>query len=74
MPSLFGQWYTREQLLRRVGHISQVGGVQLLAAEDGPARGVRPLEFRTGTDLVFKVGVERGLDVDLPLAEALKST
>ena len=63
MPSLFGQWYTREQLLRRVGHISQVGGVQLLAAEDGPARGVRQLEFRTGTGLVFKVGLERGLDV-----------
>jgi len=63
MPSLFGQWYTREQLLRRVGHISQVGGVQLLAAEDGPARGVRQLEFRTGSGLVFKVGVERGLDV-----------
>src|SRR5258706_1975462 len=63
MPSLFGQTYTREQLLRRVGHLSQIGGVQLLANEDGPARAVRLLEFRTGTGFAFKVAVERGLDV-----------
>jgi hypothetical protein len=46
-----------------VGHVSQVGGVQLLSFEDGPARGVRILEFRTGTGLVFKVAIERGMDV-----------
>src|SRR4029078_6208117 len=63
MPSLFGQSYTREQLMRRGGHLSQIGGVQLLACEDGPARGVRQLEFRTGTGLVFNVGIERGMDV-----------
>ena len=63
MPNLFGKPYTREQLLRRVGHISQVGGVQLLAFEDGPARGVRILEFRTGSGLTFKVAIERGMDV-----------
>src|SRR5690349_17894702 len=49
MPALFGKQYTRQELLRRVGHLSQIGGVQLLANEDGPARGVRLLEFRTGT-------------------------
>ena len=63
MPTLFGTAYTRAELLRRVGHLSQVGGVQLLSNEDGPARGVRQLEFRTGSGLVFKVGIERGLDV-----------
>ena len=63
MPNLFGKSYTREQLLRRVVHISQVGGVQLLAFEDGPPRGVRILEFRTGSGLTFKVAIERGMDV-----------
>ena len=63
MPSLFGRHYSREALLRRIGHLSQVGGVQLLAFEEGPPRGVRILEFRTGTGFVFKVGIERGLDV-----------
>ena len=63
MPNLFNQHYTQAELLRRVGHISQIGGVQLLEAADGPARGVRQLEFRTGTGFNFKVGLERGLDV-----------
>ena len=63
MPKLFGKSYTRAELMRHVGHISQIGGVQLLEAGDGSARGVRYLEFRTGTGLEFKVAVERGMDV-----------
>lgn len=63
MPYLFGKQYTRTELLRRVGHISQVGGVHLLASEDGPSRGVRYLEFRTGSGFHFKVAIERGMDV-----------
>jgi hypothetical protein len=63
VPRLFGQTYSRKELLRHVGHVSQVGGVQLLAFEDGPARGVRVLEFRTGTGFTFKVAIERGMDV-----------
>lgn len=63
MPHVFGKSYTRDQLLRRVGHISQVGGVQLYSFEEGPARGVRALEFRSGTGLMFKVAIERGMDV-----------
>src|SRR3954462_7897705 len=63
MPKLFGQEFTRQDLQRRVGHVSQVGGVQLLASEDGPSRGVRYLEFRSGTGFNFKVAIERGMDV-----------
>jgi Domain of unknown function (DUF4432) len=63
MPNVFGQCYSRAELLRRVGHIFQIGGVQFLSAEDGPARGVRLLEFRTGSGLIFKVAIERGMDV-----------
>ena len=63
MPFLFGKNYTRDQLLRRVGHINQIGGVQLYELSDGQARGVRVLEFRTGTGFCFKVLVDRGMDV-----------
>ena len=63
MPELFNRRWTRAELLRHVGHISQLGGIQLLAAENGPPRGVRLLEFRTGTGFTFKVAVERGMDV-----------
>src|SRR5438552_635794 len=63
MPTLFGKAWTRQELMRYIGHISQVGGVQLLASDDGPARGVRYLDFRTGTGFNFKVAIERGMDV-----------
>jgi hypothetical protein len=49
--------------MRRIGHISQVGGVMLLESADGVSRGVRYLEFRTGAGLQFKVAIERGMDV-----------
>jgi hypothetical protein len=63
MPHLFNRYFTRAELMRRIGHISQIGGVQLLMSDNGPSRGVRLLEFRTGTGLAFKVAVERGMDV-----------
>jgi hypothetical protein len=63
MPTLFNRTFTRAGLLRRIGHVSQVGGVQLLVSDNGPSRGVRLLEFRTGTGFNFKVAIERGLDV-----------
>lgn len=63
MTQLFNRSYSRGELMRRVGHISQVGGVQLLESAGGPSRGVRLLEFRTGTGFCFKVGVDRGMDI-----------
>lgn len=63
MPFIYGKNYTRQELLRHVGHLSQVGGVQVLEGGDGPARGVRYVDFRTGSGLNFKVAVERGMDV-----------
>lgn len=63
MPRLFGKDYSRQELMRHIGHLSQVGGVQLLASEEGITRGVRYVEFRTGTGFSFKIAVERGMDV-----------
>lgn len=63
MPKIFSRNYSRAELLRRVGHVHQIGGVRLLSSEDGPSRGVRYLEFRTGTGFNFEVAVERGFDV-----------
>jgi hypothetical protein len=37
-------------LLRRVGRLEQVAGVRLVTLGDGQGRGVRVLEFRTGTN------------------------
>ena len=63
MPFLFGKYYSRADLMRRIGQLSQVGGVSLLEASDGVARGVRYLEFRSGSGFQFKVALDRGMDV-----------
>lgn len=55
--------FTQPDLLRRVGSLAQVGGVQLLSHEEGHARGTRAIEFRTGTGFRFNVLPDRGFDV-----------
>lgn len=59
---IFGADVTRAELLRRVGNVAQLGGVQLLSFEEGYARGGRFLEFRTGSGFRFNVNVDRGMD------------
>ena len=61
MPELFGARYTRAELHRRVGRLEQVAGVRLVTIGDGLGRGVRVLEFRTGTGFAFDVLVDREL-------------
>jgi hypothetical protein len=63
MPELFGASYQRAELLRRVGRLEQVAGVRLVTLGDGLGRGVRVLEFRTGTGFAFDVLVDRCFDV-----------
>ena len=63
MPDLWGRRHTRGELLARVGRLEQAAGVRLVTLGDGTARGVRVLEFRTGTGFEFDVLVDRAFDV-----------
>ncbi|MHB1001395.1 MAG: aldose 1-epimerase family protein [Armatimonadota bacterium] len=63
MVKLFGKEYTKDELLSKVGDISQIGGVRLIDLSDGVERGVRAAEFRTGSGLNFTVLIDRGLDI-----------
>lgn len=63
MARLFGRDYTRQELLTRVGDISQIAGIRLAQLEDGKERGVRIAEFRTGAGLNFTVLLDRGMDI-----------
>jgi uncharacterized protein DUF4432 len=54
---------SRQELMRRVGSLAQVGGVELVRHEEGHARGARSVVVRTGSGLSFAVGPDRGLDV-----------
>jgi hypothetical protein len=63
MPEIFGKYFSRTELLRRVGRLEQVAGVRLATLGDGTERGVRVLEFRTGSGFVFEVLVDRAFDI-----------
>ncbi len=63
MPEIWRKNYRRGDFLRRVGHLGQVAGVRLVTLGDGAERGVRALEFRTGTGFSFDVIVDRAFDV-----------
>lgn len=63
MPELWGETFSRAELLRRVGRSEQVAGVRLVTLADGAERGVRVLEFRTGAGFNFDVLVDRAFDL-----------
>jgi hypothetical protein len=60
---LWGRAYDRTDLLRHVGRLEQVAGARLVTLGDGAERGVRILEFRTGTGFQFDVIVDRAMDI-----------
>jgi hypothetical protein len=60
---LWGEDFSKRELLRRVGGLEQVAGVRLITLGDGNERGVRVLEFRTGTGFAFDVLVDRAFDI-----------
>lgn len=63
MARLWGRDFTRDELAARTGQLAQVAGVRLVTLGDGAERGVRVLEFRTGSGFEFDVLVDRGFDV-----------
>ncbi len=63
MPELFGRSWTRKELARRIGRLDQVAGVRLVTLGDGGGRGVRVMEFRTGTGFSFDVLIDRAFDI-----------
>src|SRR5437016_2021751 len=60
---LFGEELTRREVAARSGALSQFAGVRLMTLGDGLERGIRMLEFRTGTGLRFTVLIDRAMDI-----------
>lgn len=63
MPELYGQTLSRRDLAARSGSLGQFAGVRLVELADGVERGIRMLEFRSGTGLRFTVLVDRAMDI-----------
>lgn len=63
MPNLFGKSLSQRDLLARSGGTGQFAGVRLMTLGDGLERGIRMLEFRSGSGLRFTVLVDRAFDI-----------
>jgi hypothetical protein len=60
---LFGKKLSRLEIEERSGSMAQFAGVRLMTLEDGVERGIRTLEFRTGSGLKFNVLIDRSFDI-----------
>ncbi|HEY3061522.1 MAG TPA: aldose 1-epimerase family protein [Chloroflexota bacterium] len=58
-----GRDVDRATLARLAGDLSALGGVRSVVLDNGLERGIRALEFRTGTGLSFDVLVDRAMDI-----------
>ena len=65
MTNLFGRKYSRDEILERVGDISQIGGAREVKLVGGSHDGVSAVEFRTGSGLCFLAVPGRGLDISI---------
>lgn len=63
MTELYHRSYSRRDLAAHTGQLSQFAGVRLMTLGDGLERGVRMLEFRTGSGLRFTVMIDRAMDI-----------
>ncbi|MDZ4312183.1 MAG: aldose 1-epimerase family protein [Cypionkella sp.] len=63
VPQLYGKSMTRGEVAAHAGSLSQFAGVRLMTLGDGLERGLRMLEFRTGSGLRFSVLVDRAMDI-----------
>jgi hypothetical protein len=63
MPTLYGQSWTRDRLLRHVGDMRQVAGIRASRLEGGRAAGVRALDVDAGDGLRFTILPDLCLDI-----------
>ncbi|MCX6145449.1 MAG: aldose 1-epimerase family protein [Ignavibacteriales bacterium] len=65
MAILFGKNYSRGELERHIGHLSQIAGVRLMELQDGQESCVRIADVRSGSGLRFQISLNRGMDISL---------
>lgn len=65
MPELYGKFHSKLDLKKRCGSLQQFSGVREYVLADGVERGIRCLEFRTGTGFRFEVMIDRAMDLGL---------
>ncbi len=60
---LYDRIYTKDQVLKQVGHISQIAGIKSYTLNDGMSQGLDAFDVKTGSGLIFTVLKDRALDI-----------
>ena len=57
--------YKQSDLKRKIGNLAQLGGTRHYELSEGNSKGVRAIDFNTGSGLYFSALPDRGLDISL---------
>jgi len=63
MPLIYGGNYTKEEMRKLVGDMSQIAGAKKYQLIDGKGRGIRQIDVWTGSGFRFTVSLDRGMDI-----------
>ena len=63
MANLFNELISKENLMKRIGDISQIAGAKLYELSTGKAKAVSAVDIKTGTGFEFTVLPDRGMDI-----------
>jgi hypothetical protein len=60
---LYGKRISKNELMKRIGEISQIAGLKEYILSQGKSRGVRAIDVKTGGGFNFTVLPDRGMDI-----------
>jgi hypothetical protein len=60
---LYGKEIGKNELLKRVGDISQIGHIKMYELTDGASRGVRAADLKTPSGIDMSIIMDRGMDI-----------
>lgn len=63
MPTLFGKKLTKNEILKRIGDISQISGAMRYTYGEGKAKGTDAIEVKTGAGLRFVILPDKGMNI-----------
>ncbi|MHB1274693.1 MAG: aldose 1-epimerase family protein [Candidatus Humimicrobiaceae bacterium] len=60
---LYGQDVKKNEILKRVGDISQLGGSKVYELTDGAGRGIRAVDIKTPSGIDMSILIDRAMDI-----------
>ncbi|MGI6706337.1 MAG: aldose 1-epimerase family protein [Clostridia bacterium] len=63
MLNIFNQEFSKDELRKRIGHISQIAGTKRYVLKEGQGEGVEAIDVKTGSGLYFTILPDRAMDI-----------